>query len=127
MAQSIRTGNLTAHYAGIAIGVMFIAFLVDGGPIIRAKETVLKQNLTNMRNAIDQYTMDKQRAPDSLYDLVTSGYFRSIPVDPVTGEADWVTVTDETLMSLDQSDMGIIDVHSRSRRKGRDGSRYDTW
>jgi general secretion pathway protein G len=96
--------------------------------ILRAKEAVLKQNLYNLRSAIDQYTMDKQRAPQSLDDLVAAGYFRQLPVDPMTGEANWQTVMDETLMSIDQQEPGITDVHSASTNVSSDGAQtYDQW
>jgi general secretion pathway protein G len=90
--------------------------------ILRAKETVLKQNLYNLRSAIDQYTMDKQRAPQSLDDLVSAGYFRQLPVDPMTGEANWQTTTDDTLQFIDQQESGITDVHSASTNVSSDGS-----
>jgi general secretion pathway protein G len=95
--------------------------------ILRAKETVLKQNLYNLRNAIDQYTMDKQRAPQALDDLVAAGYFRQLPVDPMTGAADWQAETDETLMSIDQQESGITNVKSASTNASSDGSSYDSW
>lgn len=93
-----------------------------------AKETVLKQDLHVMRNAIDSYTMDKEKAPQSLDDLVQAGYLKSIPTDPMTNTNDsWVTSTDDTLESVDQSEPGINDVHSGSQQVGSNGQMYSTW
>ncbi|HTD55310.1 MAG TPA: prepilin-type N-terminal cleavage/methylation domain-containing protein, partial [Silvibacterium sp.] len=84
-----------------------------------AKEAVLKEDLHVMRNAIDSYTMDKQKAPQSLDDLVQSGYLREIPKDPMTHSSDtWVTTTDDTLQNIDQTDPGVNDVHSGSQEVG---------
>jgi general secretion pathway protein G len=96
--------------------------------IRNAKEAVLKEDLHVMRNAIDSYTMDKNKAPQSLDDLVQSGYLKSIPTDPMTHANDtWVTSTDDTLESTDQTDPGINDVHSGSQEVGSDGQMYSTW
>jgi general secretion pathway protein G len=93
-----------------------------------AKEAVLKEDLHVLRNAIDSYTMDKQKAPQSLDDLVQSGYLREIPKDPMTHSTEtWVTTTDDTLESIDQSEPGINDVHSSSQELGLDGQMYSTW
>lgn len=93
-----------------------------------AKEAVLKQDLHVMRNAIDSYTMDKEKAPQSLDDLVQAGYLKSIPTDPMTNSNDsWVTSTDDTLESVDQSEPGINDVHSGSQQVGSNGQMYSTW
>lgn len=96
--------------------------------IRNAKEAVLKEDLHVMRNAIDSYTMDKNKAPQALDDLVQSGYLKSIPSDPMTHSNDtWVTSTDDTLESTDQSEPGINDVHSGSEEVGSDGQMYSTW
>ena len=93
-----------------------------------AKEAVLKEDLHVMRNAIDSYTMDKQKAPQSMDDLVQSGYLREIPKDPMTHSSEtWVTTTDDTLESIDQTEPGINDVHSGSQEVGTDGQAYSTW
>ena len=96
--------------------------------IKNAKEAVLKEDLHVMRNAIDSYTMDKQKAPQSLEDLVQSGYMREIPKDPMTHSNEtWVTTTDDTLESIDQTEPGVNDVHSGSQEVGTDGQPYTTW
>ncbi len=82
--------------------------------IIRSHEAALKQDLFVMRNAIQQYTLDKEAGPNSLDDLVTSGYLREIPRDPITKQKDWMTSSDDLLASPDQTAPGITDVHSSS-------------
>jgi general secretion pathway protein G len=93
-----------------------------------AKEAVLKEDLHVLRQQIDAYTNDKEKAPQSLDDLVQAGYMKSIPMDPMThSNTTWVTVTDDTVQSLDQTEPGITDVHSGSGENGTDGQPYSTW
>jgi len=93
-----------------------------------AREAVLKEDLHILRAAIDSYTMDKQKAPQSLDDLIQEGYLKKIPVDPITHSADtWVTDSSDALHSLDQTDPGVDDVHSGSTENGSDGQPYNTW
>jgi len=87
----------------------------------RAKEAVLRDDLFQLRSVIDQYTLDKTTAPQSLDDLVSAGYLRAVPKDPLTGEANWQVDQCETYMSVDQSATGICDVHSAA------GEPYSTW
>jgi general secretion pathway protein G len=93
-----------------------------------AREATLREDLQVMRQAIDSYTMDKQKAPQSLDDLVSAGYLREVPADPITRTKDsWVTVSDDTLASPDQSSPGVTDVHSSSQELSSEGSAYNTW
>jgi general secretion pathway protein G len=93
-----------------------------------AKEAVLKEDLHVMRAAIDSYTMDKEQAPTSLDDLVQSGYLHEIPKDPMTAtNTSWVTDSDDTLMSVDQTAGGVSNVHSGSGQTGTDGQPYSSW
>lgn len=93
-----------------------------------AREAVLKEDLHVMRQAIDAYTMDKQRGPQSLDDLVQAGYLREIPTDPMTrSNSTWVTATSDVLESVDQTDPGINDVHSGSDEMGTNGQPYSSW
>ena len=80
--------------------------------LLRTQETVLRQDLFVMREAIDQFTMDENVAPQTLDDLRRAGYLKEIPRDPFTHSADWATETCDTLMSPDQTTTGICDVHS---------------
>lgn len=93
-----------------------------------AKEAVLKEDLHTMREAIDSYTVDKQKAPQSLDDLVQSGYLKTMPVDPITGRSDtWIPAQSDSLSSIDQTEPGIDDVHSGAQATASDGTSYNTW
>jgi len=93
-----------------------------------AKEAVLKEDLHVLRAAIDSYTMDKQKAPQSLDDLIQDGYLKKIPIDPMTkSDTTWVTDTSDSMHSLDQTDPGIDNVHSGSQENGSDGQPYSSW
>jgi general secretion pathway protein G len=92
-----------------------------------ANESVLKQDLFSIRSGIDNYTMDKAKAPQSLDELVSAGYLRSLPKDPITGQSDWVPVQDDSLFSADQTEPGISDVHSASDKTASDGTAYSGW
>jgi general secretion pathway protein G len=93
-----------------------------------AREAVLKEDLHTLRAAIDSYTMDKQKAPQSLDDLIQDGYIKSIPEDPMTrSTTTWVTDSSDSMHSLDQTDPGIDDIHSGSDQTGSDGQPYNTW
>ncbi len=94
-----------------------------------AKEAVLREDLRTMRGAIDSYTIDKQKAPQSLDDLVQSGYLKSMPVDPFTKRSDtWVPAQSDVLSTIDQTDSGgISDLHSGAQMTAADGSSYNTW
>jgi general secretion pathway protein G len=105
-----------------------ISIPVYNQSILRAKESVLKQNLFQMRSLISQYTLDKQKAPTSLDDLVQAGYIKQIPTDPMTGSnSSWTVDQEDTLMSVDQQDPGISDVHSGASQVSSDGTAYSTW
>src|SRR6185295_2686481 len=96
--------------------------------VLNAKETVLKDNLREMRRVIDQYTADKKKAPLSLQDLVDAGYFRQLPLDPITNSnSTWEAVTDTTIAAPDQTESGIGDVHSGSPATSSEGTPYNTW
>jgi general secretion pathway protein G len=93
-----------------------------------SKEAVLKEDLHVLRQQIDAYTNDKEKAPQSLDDLVSAGYMKTIPMDPMTqSSTTWVTTTDDSVQSLDQTDSGISDVHSGSSQQGSDGRPYSEW
>jgi general secretion pathway protein G len=96
--------------------------------LLRARESVLRQDLFQLRSLISQYTLDKQKAPQSLDDLVQAGYIKQIPNDPTTGKPDWTVDQEEnTIMDPSQTDTGIDDVHSSSTGMGTDGTAYNTW
>jgi general secretion pathway protein G len=96
--------------------------------VLTTKETVLKDNLRELRRIIDQYTADKKKAPQSLQDLVDAGYFRELPRDPITdSNSTWEEVTDTAIASPDQTESGIVDVHSGSAAISSEGTPYNTW
>ncbi len=96
--------------------------------VIRAREAALHQDLFVMRQAIEQYTLDKQAAPTSLDDLVASGYLREIPTDPVTLRKDWRVGYEDVLLSPDQTTTGITDVHSSSDKVSTyERTPYSSW
>src|SRR5580698_5879679 len=113
----------------IVIGLLAaIAIPAYTSNIRNAREAVLKEDLHVMRQAIDAYTVDKQKAPQSLDDLVQGGYLKAIPKDPFTLRTDtWMAAQDDTLQSVDQTESGINDVHSGSQLTGSDGTSYSTW
>jgi general secretion pathway protein G len=111
----------------IVMILMAVAVPVYNQTIIQARESVLRSNLNTLRNVISQYTLDKQKAPQSLDDLKSANYLREIPIDPMTREANWEPVQEDTLMAVDQQEPGIIDVHSASNGTASDGTAYSSW
>ena len=111
---------------GILLAIAVPAYTTN---IKHAREATLREDLRTMRSAIDSYTVDKQKAPQQLDDLVQSGYLKVMPTDPFTHRADtWMPVTSDTLSTVDQTDQGgIDDVHSGSQEVGTDGTSYNTW
>jgi general secretion pathway protein G len=107
--------------------LMAIAIPVYNQSVVQARESVLRANLSTLRNVISQYTLDKQKAPQSLEDLVTAGYLRQVPVDPMTREANWEVVQEDVMMAVDQQNPGITDVHSASSGTASDGTAYSSW
>ena len=105
-----------------------IAVPIYNRAITRARESVLKNNLFTMRTVLDEYTYDKQKAPQSLQDLVSEGYMRQIPVDPMTSSADtWKVIMEDTLNAVNQTEPGIFDVRSGSDKKSLEGTSYADW
>ena len=127
------------HEAGFTLIELIIVMTIIGvlatlaipsyvSAIKHAREAVLKEDLHVMRAAIDSYTMDKQKAPQALDDLVQAGYLKIIPEDPMTHSKDtWATNTSDAMYSLDQTDPGIDDVHSGAQDTGSDGQPYSSW
>ncbi|SRR5579884_575398 len=108
--------------------LLAIALPIYSKSITRAKESVLRNNLFTLRSMIDEYTVDKQQAPQSLQDLVTEGYLRQIPQDPMTGsDQTWRVIMEETPVGGSNSAPGIFDVRSGSDKTALDGSLYSDW
>jgi len=114
----------------MAIIVILIAVAVPfyQKAIIRAKESVLHNNLFALRSAIDEYSFDKQKAPQSLQDLVTAGYLHNVPKDPITQSSDsWKIIMEDAGQAVSSSEPGIFDVRSGSDKIGSDGTHYSEW
>jgi general secretion pathway protein G len=111
---------------GILTAIAVPAYLRS---VNRAREAALREDLATMRSAIGSYTVDKEKAPQSLEDLVQAGYLKMIPVDPVTNRNDtWIVGQSGMLTSVDQMDEGgVDDVHSGSQGVAADGTTYNTW
>ena len=95
--------------------------------VTRAKETVLHSNLAAIRNAIDEYSYDKQKAPQTLNDLVTDGYLREVPKDPITGNNEWREIQEDATQSVDSSEPGLFDIRSESSKTSLEGTPYSDW
>ncbi len=96
--------------------------------VTRAKEAVLREDLHTLRTAIDSYTVDKEKAPQGLDDLVQAGYLKTVPIDPITSRPDtWITSQSDTLTDINETQGGIDDVHSGSQGVSSDGTTYNTW
>jgi general secretion pathway protein G len=107
--------------------VMFGAHRIYDTDVFAAREAVLKFDLQQIRNAIDQYKSDQNHAPNSLPDLVDAQYLKEIPLDPITRRQDWVFVRTPSAVRPDQSLPGIVDVQSNSTHRALDGTPYNTW
>lgn len=93
---------------------------------LKARETILREDLRTMRKMIDQYAADKEKLPQSLDDLVTAQYMRDVPIDPITGEKDWVVDIGDDTVSRDGG-TGVVDVHSAAAGEGSDGVAYQDY
>jgi len=96
--------------------------------LIRSKESLLRSNLFTLRTVIDEYTIDKGKAPQSLEDLVSEGYLRAVPSDPMTGQDNtWKIIMEDAMTSVNQTEPGVFDVRSGSDKMGLDGTPYSEW
>ena len=108
--------------------LMSVAIPIYSRSITRSKESVLKNNLFTMRTVIDEYTYDKQKAPQTLNDLVSDGYLRQIPMDPITGTADsWKIIMEDASNTVNQSQPGIFDIRSGADQISLEGTPYSEW
>jgi general secretion pathway protein G len=107
--------------------LMSVAIPIYQKSLVRAKESVLKNNLFTLRTVIDEYTYDKQKAPQTLQDLVSEGYLRKIPEDPITGSDTWKIIMEDAMTSVSQTEPGIFDVRSLSDKTSLEGTPYAEW
>jgi general secretion pathway protein G len=137
MARPIRSGNrrqlgftLVELMIVMAIIVILIGIAVPyyQKSILRAKESVLRNNLFTMRQVIDEYSYDHQKAPQALAEVVSDGYLRAIPIDPMTGSnQSWVIIMEDPNTAANTNEPGIFDVRSGSDKASLDGSKYADW
>ena len=134
MARRLRTRSsagftlLEMMIVMIVIGIlMSIALPIYTTSLLKSREAVLRQDLFTLRSLISQYTLDKQKAPQSLDDLIQGGYLKVIPKDPMTNEPNWEVVQEDILLTVDQQDPGLSDVHSASSATATDGTAYSSW
>lgn len=119
--------ELMVVMAVIAV-LMSIALPIYSRTIQRSKESVLKNNLFTLRTVIDEYTYDKQKAPQTLDDLVSDGYLRQVPIDPMTGSADsWKLIMEDASNAANQQEPGIWDVRSGADGTSLEGTPYSDW
>src|ERR1700761_3022606 len=105
--------------------LLSVAIPIYTRSIIRSKESVLKNNLFTLRTVIDEYTYDKQKAPQTLQDLVSDGYLRQVPIDPITGTADsWKLIMEDASNTVNQTQPGIFDVRSGAEGTSLEGTLY---
>ena len=134
MARHTRIGKRGFTLIEIMIVMAIVAILVGvavplyNKSLIRTKETILRQNLFSMRTVIDEYTYDKQKAPQTLEDLVTAGYLRRVPFDPITNsDRSWKIIMEDVSNSASQAEPGIFDVRSGSDKTSLEGTAYSEW
>jgi general secretion pathway protein G len=133
MGRRIRSGRGFTFVELLVVITIIVLLVTMAIPIYtrtitRSKETVLKNNLFTLRVVIDNYTYDKQKAPQSLQDLVTDGYLKEVPYDPITGSNQtWQLKMEDASQSVNQSEPGIFDVRSGSDKMGSDGTAYSEW
>jgi general secretion pathway protein G len=108
--------------------LLAIAIPIYQKSLIRARESVLRNNLFTLRTMIDEYTVDKQAAPQGLQDLVSEGYLRQVPQDPITNsDQTWRITMEDTPVGGSTAAPGIFDVHSGSDKASLEGTPYSEW
>jgi general secretion pathway protein G len=130
--RSCGSRGFTMMELMVVIAIILVLIAMAAGryerSVARAKEAVLKQDLQTMRGAIEQFTLDKQQAPQSLDDLVSAGYLREVPMDPITRTRDWHADFEDMMLSPEQTANGITDVHSSSESVSSfEGTPYSSW
>jgi len=135
MASRLKTRRRSSGFTllemmiviSIMVILMSIALPIYNQSVVRSREAVLRNDLFQLRSLISQYTLDKQKAPQSLDDLVSAGYIKTVPKDPMTNEPNWEVVQEDVLLAVDQQDPGITDVKSASSATSSDGTAYSSW
>ena len=134
MELPIQSGNKSVNRGYTLIELIIVMAIVSilmaiaipqyQKSIRRTKESLLNIHLQTLRTVIDEYTFDKKKAPQTLQDLVSEGYLRAVPIDPITGDNNWRLVIEDSLSAVDQTQPGIFDVHSLSDQISLEGVPY---
>ena len=128
--KAIRTAGFTLLELMIVISIIIILASITlpqyQKTIMHTRETVLRDDLRKMRSLIDQFAADKGRLPQTLDELVSSGYMREVPIDPFTGQKDWAITNGEDPNSS-EGEQGMIDIHSASADVSTEGTAYSEW
>jgi general secretion pathway protein G len=126
-----RTRGFTLLELTIVISIMMILMAVAvplyQQHVVQAREAVLKQNLDTLDKILEQYRMDKRESPQTFDDLLTADYLHQLPLDPMTGKADWVPEQEDSANALDPQQPGIFRAHSASTGTALNGEAYSTW
>jgi general secretion pathway protein G len=136
MAHNTPSGKIRAGFTMIELMIVMaivaiiisIAVPMYQKSIVRSKESVLRNNLFTLRTVVDEFTYDKQKAPQTLQDLVTEGYLRAVPLDPITNsDSSWRIVMEDATSATNPNEPGIWDVRSGSDQKSLEGTPYSEW
>jgi general secretion pathway protein G len=107
--------------------LMAVALPLYQQHVVQAREAVLKQNLDTLDKVIEQYRLDKGESPQSFDDIVSAGYLHQLPIDPMTGKADWVAEQEDSTTAIDPQQPGILRAHSASNGTALSGEAYSSW
>ena len=138
MAQNTQTGRNSSSKGYTLIELIIVMAIISilvsiaipiyQKSLLRTKASLLKNNLFTMRTVIDEYTFDKKKAPQTLQDLVSDGYLRAVPIDPITNsDSTWRLVMEDAVSMVDQTQPGIFDVRSGSEARSLEGTPYSEW
>ena len=130
-ARRSRFGGFTMLELMMVISIMMILMAIAVPAyqhhVIESRESVLKQNLYTLDSVIEQYRLDKGQSPQTLDDIVSAGYLHQLPLDPMTGKADWTTEQEDLETAVNPQQPGISRVHSASSGTALNGEAYSTW
>jgi general secretion pathway protein G len=133
MARHIQSGRTGFTFVELMVVVSIIALLMCMAipqfqkTIVSSKEAVLKSNLLTLRTQIQHFVADKGRAPQTLDELIRTGYLYELPMDPIANTREWRTIPEDPELAADQMAPGIFNVRSTSQGHSPNGSAYAEW